>query len=86
MPPPKIILSTFESKLLIISIFVDIFEPPKIAVKGCLGFNITLFKLSISFCIKYPNILSLGKKRAITAVEACSRCAAEKASFTYTSP
>ena len=45
------------------------------------------FSTFTSPSINKPNILlSAGKNFAITAVEACARCAVPNASFTYTSP
>ena len=87
MPPPIIISVAFSSRFSRISILSETFAPPIMATKGFSASCNTFSALFTSASISRPNIfLSSGKNFAITAVEACARCAVPKASFTYTSP
>jgi hypothetical protein len=63
-------------------IFDDTLDPPKIAVTGFSPLFKTFSMASNSFAINKPKNLVSGKNLAIIAVEACSRCAVPKASFT----
>ena len=65
-----------------ISIFVETFAPPRMAVKGRLPSFRHLSIAMISLAITYPNILFCGKNCAMIAVEAWARWAVPNASFT----
>ena len=67
-------------KFLIISIFVEIFDPPIIQVIGFLISIVTFFKAftSVSNC----NPANDGRNSVILHTEACVLCEQEKASFT----
>ena len=87
IPPPIIISVARSNKFSIIKILSDTLAPPIIAVKGFSEPCKTFSALATSAFMTRPNILLPGAKNcAITAVEACARCAVPNASFTYTSP
>ena len=83
MPPPiKMLLALFIN-CSIIKILSLTFAPPTIAVKGASAPFITLSILAISLAITYPKHFASDLKNwAITAVDACARCAVPKASLT----
>ena len=84
IPPTIIILLNFLIKLLIILIFVEIFEPPIISVTGFFISEVILFRALISSIICKPKYE--GMYFVIPSTEAWDLWEQEKASLTYISP
>ena len=80
MPPPMISLPTLPTRLPRRSSLVETLAPPTTAHTGRLGLPSALSSASSSACIRRP--AAAGRRLARPSVEACARCAAEKASLT----
>jgi len=80
MAPPTQSRSTRCMRLRRTPIFVEIFEPPMMATRGCGGSVMMRPSVAISRSIKRP--ATAGRYWAIPAVDACARCAVPNASFT----
>ena len=79
MPPPITSVSTLPIRLPSSSSLVETFAPPTTATTGRSGLPSAFSSASSSACISRP--AQAGSSRASASVEACARCAAEKASL-----
>ena len=79
MPPPITSVSTRATRLPRSSSLVETLAPPTTATTGRSGSPSAFSSASSSACISRP--AQDGSSRAIPSVEACARCAAEKASL-----
>ncbi len=79
MPPPMMIASTRPIRLPSSSSLVETLAPPTTATTGRSGALSAFSSACSSACISRP--AQDGSSRAMPSVEACARCAAEKASL-----